>query len=597
MNRRRVNSSISEFKSLSPRPESHASTVKFAKLPHITSTQRLSHKYFLAASDSLSTYFPSESKRKVTVLDVPFQTEEDASSPHQFKTELQVLDIRKSNYQSVLESSSPRNTDEVSSLQNEITIHKAQLKSSAKRINILEKTLKDIGKSLVTIPEENENQPRLSINGDILDLDINCEDYLKIIENVSNLKKELENTKEELLKKEHSEKEIIKEKNDIYNVLTQENTKIKDSFQSLTTKNCKLKLSKTKLQEELFEVKKKHQEEFLRSEQSLQTLTEKLHMQNTEIQTQKEAINRVEHQKKRLNNDLDALETENTRIRNEYIKTEVQLENLKIKYQNIMDTFTEVQSKAKKHDEIVEEIDQKNKLIELLTTAISSHDITVEKLQKQIEQLKQSLESQRQQFIQKEKVYEKTIKELTEQINSEKISKQVKTAEAIKLKKQLTLRENDDTLINVSKEEILRYKTRLVEAETKTAHMAIELDRMAKTESYYKDTIRSKNEIILQLETRFENTEFAMKNEKNDIAEKDKMLQEAVESLRKCFLCHKCKLNIGCKVLIPCTHLACDVCMPNNDICVICQERILFSSAGGFLNLLNSLCNRLDRII
>lgn len=431
----------------------------------------------------------------------------------------------------------------------------------------------------------------------MLDLDILSEDYWKIAQNVSNLKKDLENAKEELWKKEHNEKEIIKEKNEIFNAFNQENTKLKDSLQSLLTKKEKLKQSKIKLQEELFEVKKKHQEEFLRSEQSLQSISKELYIQNAEIDIQKETINRIEHQKKRLNDDLNTLQTENIQIRNEHIKTELQYENLKIKYQNIMDTFTDVQNKAKKHDEIIEEIDKKNKLIEQLTTTVSNHDNIIEKLQKLIEQLKQALESQRQQFIQKEKSYEKTIKDLMEQINSEKVSKQVKAAEAMKLKKQLTLRENDDTLINVSKEEIMRYKTRLIEAETKAADMAIELDRMVKTENYYKDTIKNKNEIILQLETRFENSSSIMKNEKDDMAEKEKMIQQAIESLKKCFLCHNCKSNISSKVLIPCTHLTCDACMPNNDKCLICEERVLFSSAGSFLNLLNSLCSRFERII
>lgn len=130
MNRNRVNSAVSEFKSLSPRPDSHASTVKFTKLPHIASTQRLSQKYFLAASDSPSPYILSESKRKVTILDLPFQTEEDESLSQKFKTELQVLDIRKSNSQSVVESFSSRNSGEVSNLQKELATHKSQLKSS-----------------------------------------------------------------------------------------------------------------------------------------------------------------------------------------------------------------------------------------------------------------------------------------------------------------------------------------------------------------------------------------------------------------------------------------------------------------------------------
>lgn len=620
MNRSRISSAASDFKSLSPRPESHVSILKFTKLPHIASTQRLSNKYFLSNTESLTPSSISEQKRKILVMDIPFHTENHVNVLTKNKTGGQMLDSRRNSGILASEEESLKNYDEVSSLKKEIIIQKNQVKNSvfftqASRIAFLENTIKDIEKSLTFNSELCENYPKININDEGDDAKVEKENVLKINYQVEVLKKEIEKAHEELKKKEMGEKEMFKEKNELISALSQENSKLKDAYitkylkilcsnfiyryahKSLLTENKVLKEHFSKLNQELNDTNTKLQISEMTSKQALDKITNDFILQTNELEQLKDILIKNDTQKRRSTDDLSYLEAENAQIRNEYLKSECQLESLKMKYKNLSDHLSLYETKAKKYDESLEDISNKNRLLVILNAKVSDNDSTIEKLRNYTEQLKQALESQRQQFLQKEKSYEKAIQDLTEQVNNEKVSKQVNAAEAIKFKKQLTLRDSDDTLSNVSKDEIMRYKNRLADAETKAAYLVIEVDRMMKTEAYYKEVLKSKNEIISQMESQIEIYIGNMKLAKEERSEiKDKVFY-CVENLRKSFLCQNCKESRCCFAVFPCQHLFCGVCMPKNSRCPLCGEGITLNSAWSFLENLDSLSSKIEEIV
>ena len=96
--------------------------------------------------------------------------------------------------------------------------------------------------------------------------------------------------------------------------------------------------------------------------------------------------------------------------------------------------------------------------------------------------------------------YQASIQDLLEQLETEKLSKEVNISETIKLKKALILKETDETIGNFSKEEIQRYKHRLHNSEAESVNYEIEIAKLTRNQEYFKSLLKTKDEIILKLE-------------------------------------------------------------------------------------------------
>ena len=344
-------------------------------------------------------------------------------------------------------------------------------------------------------------------------------------------------------------------------------------------------------------MKKKAQECLYQSEKKLVEAKQELEYRTEETEMAKSLFQRTENQKKLLADRIKDLEVENVNYRSTMLKSDMQIQVLNYKIQNLTEVLAQSEEKLNSYDAAVEQLEEATEKIKALELKFYDEAENSHTLNHSLESVKYSLDIQKRYWLKKEIAYQASIQELLEQLNNEKIQKEVKIAESIKLKKALTIKETDETIAGYSKEELIRYHKRTNSLEKTVVQNKIEIEKLLNNQEYYRALVKSKNEIISKLEFQVEGLEAVQKELKSDEKVENQSLKDAIVYLRSSLLCQNCVNSKSISLISPCGHVICSLCKPDNAMCCVCNKPYTYCSPCSYLEVLETLCNQLELLI
>jgi hypothetical protein len=407
-----------------------------------------------------------------------------------------------------------------------------------------------------------------------------------ITETIQKLQTELTKAQEIIKSKEKQEKHLHHSLKQEINSLATENSSLKSYAQDLSKKIEKVKTSKTKLKTQTEEVQNEVKNSLLTSEKAINDLKSGLKRKAEELDQLQEIINRNETLKRRQAENMKDLELELSNLKRDYKKLDFNHEALKEKHQQLLELFIESKEKSSVLSENIEKLEIKTTKLESLE--LQNFELTdeIKKNFEKIDSLKYIIEMQRQQFTKKEQTYHENIQDLLEKIDQIKLLSEVNQAESLKLKKSLTLRDYNEDLSSFTKEEVLRSINRARLSEEIAAGQIVEIEKLRKTQDYYKALLTSKNEIIEKL--------LKENQEKPLQVVKEKNLIDLIKELKSKMICKSCSESQEVSFLAPCHHVFCGKCLPEVKRCPFCQSIFSFVSPVSYLDSLHSLVQHLD---
>lgn len=585
---------ISPVKSLSPRLETKVSTLKQQKLPNINSTKRLSQKFFINTQDSPREKIGHSAAIRASIMEIP--------SPNEVKPRLSVkfsVDepniLRKSPTYSVLEeSNSVEETDTILGYwKTEVANLKVQLAKSVRdrqtnTLNYHKSVLASLEKSLHLDLSQDPFFHSVSTEDPSL-IEKENEQIHVISETIQKLQTELTRAQEIIKAKEKQEKLMQHSFKEEIHTLATENSNLKSYAQELSKKIEKVKTSKTKFKSQFEGAKNEVKDSIFRCEETIEELKSDLKSKSEEVEQLQEIITRNENQKRRNAESVKDIELELTNLRREYKRLDMSYESLKQKHQSLSELFNETEKTLNIYKENNEKLEEKASKLESFELKTFEMSTELKLNSDKINSLKYIIEVQRQQFTKKEQTYHSTIQDLLERLEQAQLLSNVSQAETSKLKKALTIKDFDDNLSTFTREEVQRYMARLHLSEEIAAGQQVEIEKLKKTQDYYKDLLSSKNEIIDKLQK--ENQARA------EPVAKDKDLLELLRELRSKVHCYNCNSQHSVSFLAPCHHVFCEACLPSVKRCPFCQAISTFVSPSSYLRTVHSLLQQLEELI
>lgn len=413
-----------------------------------------------------------------------------------------------------------------------------------------------------------------------------------ITETIQNLQNELAKAQDQLKRKE---KLTFKEIKDEIHSLTSENQSLKNYIQELNKKIDKLKNAKNRLKQQIQQIEKDFQDSLCKNEAQLTEVKLEIKDKTLEIDQLKEILNRSENQKKRLADSLKEMEMELNRTRNEHMKIEIQHEALKRRQQNMVETLTVYEEKARKYELTAEQLENQNLSLCSLELKHSEDADIIKRLKKNHESLQYTFEQHRQKWHSKEQNYQNHIQELLTQVENERVHTEIQIHENLKLKKTITLKDCDESLSGFTRDEVSRYVNRIQQAEIEVTNSAIEVEKMKKTIEYYKELVINKNEIINRLESQVQKSNKVERKE-SQIEDENVELKDALVVLKANLMCQNCLMEKSCFLVSPCGNFICKECKPQNKNCPVCEKKYEVCTPCSLIEILDNLCQKLQKV-
>lgn len=597
MNKLKQDLPIKTIKSLSPRPETKISYLRSPRLPNINPTQKLSQKYFSPKCESpmglleLKTY-----KRDGSEFLSPKEERKTISTRFTLDD---IAPLKISGSQSILEESTY--DQNLTSLKSEVDTLKTKLNTSTiqfqtKKLTYYQKLLISIEKSLNldSSLETLYSCPQSTEETIITEKEQESAQF--IIESIKNLQTELSKAQEQLKRKE---KLSFKEKKDDTVPLQSEIQSLKNYIQELNRKIDKLKAGKMKAKQQIQQNEKDFQDIINNKEVEISDIKLEVKEKVLEIDQLKEILNRSENQKKRLADSLKEMEIELNRVRNEYMKVDIQHEALKRKQQFMVEQLSVYEEKAKKYEMTAEQLENQNLSLCSLELKHSEDADIIKRLKKNADSLEYTFELHRQKWHNKEQKYQNLIQELLTQVENERVHTEIQVHENIKLKKAISFKDLDESLSGFTRDEVNRYVNRVQQAELEVTNSAIEVEKMKKTIEYYKELVRNKNEIINRLETETVNqiSPVSLEVKESRMEEENVELKDALVMLKANLMCQNCLLEKSYYMVSPCGNFICKECKPEHKNCPVCGVKYEVCTPCGLLGNLDDLCEKLKKVL
>jgi DNA repair exonuclease SbcCD ATPase subunit len=372
----------------------------------------------------------------------------------------------------------------------------------------------------------------------------------------------------EMIKRKNFERQSLVEYREEAMLLSSENNGLKEMNRELSSQIESLRQQAAEMKKLAEDEKKRPQENLQKLVQELEKLKQKFGDKEEEVEQLKEFLSRNETSK-----------------------------NMKVKCQNLIEHYAKCEEKAKKYDFTAEQLTNQSTNLSTLELKHTEDQEVISRLTDNMGSLKYSFELQKQHWYKKERAYQNSIQSLLSQLESSKLSTEVYMAEALKLKKSLTLHNSDEAIGNFTKEEILRYQARLNQAELLTTNLSIEIDQLHNTHDYYRNLLNSKNEIISQLELKVQDLVSTTEDKKQGLTDDHQEIKDILAYLRSSMICQNCCDEKGTAVVYPCGHLVCDKCRPEQQVCSVCSLAPCYSSPSIHLNVLESLNKQLEELL
>ena len=296
-------------------------------------------------------------------------------------------------------------------------------------------------------------------------------------------------------------------------------------------------------------------------EAKLYLLKEKITEKQQEYEDAKEQLKISENNRKKVLEISKDLEIELIIAKKHKENLEKDFNELNFKHEALLNEFRIERSKALVVDDLQQEVFQANYEISLIKDENKELALARSIAQESLETVQKNFDNSRLAWREKENSYNNTIQDLLEQIQSERAKTQVQAAETAKLRRAITLKDND-SYVGIAKDEISRYQQKLMQIDREHNEAMSEIEKLKSNIEYYRHIVRNKEEVIKKLEAGQQPGRAAV------LAKLTEMVQ-----------CCRC-FGVGNSfVSHPCLHVLCGTCQGTEcPLCLVPVKSVQSSS-------------------
>lgn len=400
------------------------------------------------------------------------------------------------------------------------------------------------------------------------------EDYAENVEKTEEKVFSFDENSSENIK--NNDKDVVKKAE--YDKIISENIELKALLSEANADFLQIKQEKNMVSAHLEQQTLQTQEFRNILETQIKTLHEEIDLKSKDYEVLKEQLKKSEFNRKKFIEAIKDLEVDTTIAKKKAEHSQKDLENLQVKYEAL-------QSELKLEKEKFLILEELNKEIEKLKYELGlmkaeKEEMYMEKCvaRESLEAVRKNFDSSRIVWRDKEINYEDIIKNLLEQIQTERGKNSVQVAETAKLRKALSLKDND-SFNTLNKDEIIRVQAKMAQLDKENGEFISEIEKLKKNIEYYTFLLKNKEEVIQKLNE--ENEEFRKKGEnleerfKFNEGYSEKSLQGVRKVLKNWMSCSICADGVSMSILKPCKHLLCSKCEPEDATCPICSSGIM----------------------
>jgi hypothetical protein len=325
----------------------------------------------------------------------------------------------------------------------------------------------------------------------------------------------------------------------------------KSRLEDLENEIKRLKNDKTRLKTELELNLQVQNESLTKSEARLFLLNEEIQEKDRDYEILKDQLKTSEQNRKKILEVSKELEIEMILTKKQKENIEKDLQELNQKHEDLLNEFRMERNKALAVDDLKQEVFQVNYEVSLIRDENKELVIAKNIALESLDTVQKNFDNSRLSWREKENSYNNTIQDLLEQIQSERAKTQVQAAESAKLRRALTLKDND-SYTNITKDEISRYQQKLMQIEKDYNESLNEIEKLKRNIEYYRHIVRNKEEIIKKIEIEL------------------KKPQDFFNAFKKLVSCEKCEMVGYSFITFPCKHLVCGHC--KSSVCPVCEE-------------------------
>ena len=286
-------------------------------------------------------------------------------------------------------------------------------------------------------------------------------------------------------------------------------------------------------------------------EAKIYLLKEEINEKQQEYEDAKEQLKISENNRKKVLEISKDLEIELIITKKHKENLEKDFNELNFKHEALLNEFRIERSKALVVDDLQQEVFQANYEISLIKDENKELALARSIAQESLETVQKNFDNSRLAWREKENSYNNTIQDLLEQIQSERAKTQVQAAETAKLRRAITLKDND-SYVGIAKDEISRYQQKLMQIDREHNEAMSEIEKLKRNIEYYRHIVKNKEEVIKKLES----------------GQNPDKTGALVNKLAEMVQCCKCFAIGNSFISHPCLHVLCGACQGAE--CPIC---------------------------
>lgn len=382
---------------------------------------------------------------------------------------------------------------------------------------------------------------------------------------------------------------------------------LENELKSLKNQVSLLKTENLELVEELFKAKQEKSDLSQELDRTSREVIEFKLILDNQIKLLHDEIKLKDQDYENLKDQLKKSEFNRKKFVEAIKDLEVELNLAKKKNENLIRSFEELQLKHDKNlealsiekqkiyliDELKEEIENARYQVDMIKDENNQIKIETQIAKESLDVVRKNFDNSRIAWRDKEIEYEKMIENMMEQVNSEKARTALQAAEAAKLRKTMTLKDND-SFNNFSKEEISRFQQKIIQLDKENGELTSEVEKLRKNIEYFSFLNKNKEEVIQKLESENTSLKFISSSSIFDFSKTNLKLLETY--IHDWMVCQKCKEGVSMYLSHPCSHILCSKCEPASKTCPICSHGLTHTTLFTDFNNLREISSILPRL-
>ena len=355
----------------------------------------------------------------------------------------------------------------------------------------------------------------------------------------------------------------------------------------------KVKQEKSELSQELNKSSRQIIEFKSILDNQIKLLHDEIKLKDQDYENLKDQLKKSEFNRKKFVEAIKDLEVELNIAKKKNENLIRNFEELQIKYDKNLEALTIEKQKIYLIDELKEEIENARYQVDMIRDENTQIKTETQIAKESLDVVRKNFDNSRIAWRDKEIEYEKMIENMMEQVNSEKARTALQAAEAARLRKTMTLKDND-SFNNFTKEEFSRFQQKIIQLDRENGELASEVEKLRKNIEYFSFLNKNKEEVIQKLESENSSLKFISSSSIFEFSKTNLKLLETY--IHDWMVCQKCKEGVSMYLSHPCSHILCSKCEPVSKTCPICNHSLIHTTLFTDFNNLREISSIIPRL-